>query len=329
MQHCQRQQETPKPVHTCTGRSAPGSVHRMRAGNGVFAVFAVTALGAMLLAAPARARARPRAAAHDSGVIRPAGAGFNIMNVQLVRGSQVRFANPGNTPLRIRILTWQGRAVQRLRIAPHAQAGWTPARYGVYLYLNADTTDFGSAHITGAHGERVLQPLARRQARTFPAPAYGIVAVTNASGGGIALSRSHGLREGADNGERIQPFMQRGPWIEVTRRTMTFMPWVLVVKAGERINVYNEDAMAHSFFPGVYPVLYENRRQIRFYRRTFGGFDLMKNSEHGAIVLHRPGIYHVICFIHSLPWKQTYKPLRRYGGYPYVMDAVIVVEPNN
>lgn len=31
---------------------------------------------------------------------------------------------------------------------------------------------------------------------------------------------------------------------------MTFKPWVLVVKAGQVIHIYNGDSMTHGFYPG-------------------------------------------------------------------------------
>lgn len=266
------------------------------------------------------------------GEIRLDGDGFNVMNVQLVLGSRLRFANPKNHPLEIRILTWRGRRVTDLLIPAHAHASWKPARYGVYDYFNVKTTEFGSVRVKGAGTAKVDQPVARKGSKSFPMPAYGVVAVTNAAGGGIAPSTSHGPLEvpGAGTAADVHPssFMSRGPWIEVSGATMTFEPWVLVVRAGQRIHVYNEDAMAHSFYPGDYPVMYKDHQHVRLYRRVFDGFRLKMNGGHRSIVFRRPGIYHIVCFIHAIAWKHTYRPYRKYGGYPYVMDAVVVVEPS-
>ena len=109
---------------------------------------------------------------------------------------------------------------------------------------------------------------------------------------------------------------------------MTFKPWVLTVKAGQAVHVYDEDAMDHAFFPGDYPVMYDDHGRIKMYHYGFSGFVLRMNGGHHTITFHRPGLYHILCTLHSYPWEHTYKSRRFYGGYPYVMDAVIVVEPN-
>ena len=267
------------------------------------------------------------------GEIRLDGDGFNVVNVQLVLGSRLRFGNPGDAPLDIRVVTWRGRPVQTLLIPAHSQAAWTPARYGVYDYFDAATTAFGSVTLKGAGDEKIYQPVARRRSGSFPAPAYGVVAVTNAAGGGIPLSSSYGPTEasGADPlaHARHRALVKQGPWIAVSAATMTFEPWVLVVKAGQLIHVYNEDSMIHSFYSGGYPVMYKDDDHIRLYRYPFEGFNLPMNGGERAIVFRHPGIHHIVCLIHAVAWKHTYKPYPGYGGYPYVMDAVIVVEPGD
>ena len=316
-----------------------GGVSRAARRNWVrrcaLAAVLITGAGTLFVSRPAaasvRAPGQSAALILTHGEIRPDGDGFNMMNVQLVQGSRLRFANPGDEPLDIKIVTWRGRPVKSLPIRAHSHAAWMPARYGVYVYYNAGTTNFGSVTLMGARGEKIDQPVARKHSRSFPAPAYGVVAVTNAAGGGIRLSSSQGPTETAGAGGRIEKhhraFMNRGPWMEVTGTTMTFVPWVLVVRAGQPIHVYNEDSMIHSFYPGDYPVMYEDHAHIRLYRYPFDGFKLAMNGGHRSIVFRHPGIHHIVCLIHAVAWKHTYRPYPQYGGYPYVMDAVIVVEP--
>lgn len=259
------------------------------------------------------------------------GSGFSVMNVQLVLGSSLHFSNPGDSALDVRIVTWRGKLVENLPVPAHGHASWTPTHYGVYDYFDAKSTDLGSATIQGSDGEKVYQPVARKHSKTFPAPAYGVVAVTNADGGGIPLSSSYGPMEvpgtSTLTGKHHRPFMNHAPWMEVPGGTMTFKPWVLVVKAGQPIQIYDEDGMDHGFFPGDYPVMYQNHDHIRSYNYRFQGFVLKKNGGHRPMTFYLPGIHHILCVIHSYAWKHTYKSRHVYGGYPYVMDAVVVVEP--
>ena len=258
--------------------------------------------------------------------------GFSAMNVQLVKGSSLQFANPTAHALPLRIVTWRGKAVKSLNVPAHGTVSWKPSTYGVYDYYDAGDSGFGSAVIQGADGEKVYQVVARKSSHDFPAPAYGVVAVTDAKGGGIPLSTSYGPMEVPGKstllGKHRRSFMAGGaPWMEVPGGTMTFKPWVLVVKAGQAVQVYNEDGMKHGFFPGSYPVLYEDHGKVKSYRRSFQGFVLGKNGGHRSIAFTQPGIYHILCPLHSYEWRHSYKSRRLYGGYPYVMDAVVVVEP--
>lgn len=267
----------------------------------------------------------------SDGVVTFDGTGFGVMNVQLVLGSSLRFSNPSAKPLDLRIVTWRGKVVKRLKVPAHGQAQWTPKHYGVYDYLDARTTALGNVTIQGSDGEKVFQPVGHKAGMSFRAPAYGVVAVTNASGGGIPLSSSYGNKEVSGQttltGKHHRAFMDQTPWMEVPGGTMTFKPWVLVVRAGQPIHVYNYDGMTHGFFPGEYPVMFQDHAKVSSYRYNFKGFVLQKNGGHRDVTFHKVGIHHVLCVIHSYQWKHTYKSYHFYGGYPYVMDAVVVVEP--
>ncbi len=283
------------------------------------------------LAVPAHARPLPVNSAQERGWILLDGDGFNVMNVQLVIGSRLVFANPGDEPLALRIVTWRGAVVKNLTVAAHAHAAWKPRRYGVYDYFDASTTAFGSARVMGAGDRKIFQPVARTGSKSFPAPAFGVVAVTNAAGGGIPLSGSDGSAEAPGTNQRAAApdgsSASREPRLEVSGVTMTFEPWVLVVRAGQRVEVYNADSMVHGFYPGAYRVMYEDQGRIRFYRYRFDGFDLKMNGGHRSVTFHHPGIHPVVCLVHTVASRHTYSPLRSYGGFPYVMDAFIVVEP--
>lgn len=286
-------------------------------------------LGAALFCAPGIS-----SAAADGLPVKFDATGFSAMNVQLVKGASLRFVNPTAQALPLRIVTWRGKAVKSFAVPAHGAVYWKPAAYGVYDYYDAANSGFGNVAIQGADGEKVYQVVAHKHSADFPAPAYGVVAVTNAEGGGIPLSTSYGPMEVPGKstllGKHRRKFMSAGtPWIEVPGGTMTFKPWVLVVRTGQAVEVYNEDGMAHGFFPGAYPVVYDAHGRISTYHRAFKGFVLKKNGGHRSIAFTRPGIYHVLCPIHSYAWKHSYKSRRAYGGYPYVMDAVIVVEPSS
>ncbi|APZ41936.1 cupredoxin domain-containing protein [Acidihalobacter ferrooxydans] len=274
-------------------------------------------------------------AATAAGTIRFDRTGFNHMNTQLVRGSTLHFSNPSARPLHLAIVTWRGRKVDTLTLAAHGgTAAWKPVKNGVYVFYDTRNTSYGDVPLAGEDGEKVYQPVARKHSPDFPAPVYGIVAVTAADGGGIPLSRSYGPMEvpgkSSLTGKHEHPFMHNTkdmPWIEVPGGTMTFKPWVLVVRAGTPIHVFDYDMMDHAFFPGHYPVMYLDHGKVSYYHHTFSGFILQSNGGHHVITFDKPGLYHILCIIHSYAWKHTYKSHRFYGGFPYVMDAVVVVEP--
>lgn len=316
-----------RPATTQTGKS-----HAAR--SLLAALFVCTAMAWAVQSASAAPAALPlpKSPAHAKGVVAFDGTGFNAMNVQLVLGSTLYFSNPRSSMLDLRIVTWRGKPVKSLRVRPHALASWTPAHYGVYDYFDAGTTEFGSVTVPGSMGEKVHQVVARKGSPSFPAPAYGVVVVTNAAGGGIPLSSSYGPTEVPGHstltGMHHHRFMNDPPWLEVTGGTMTFKPWVLVVQAGQRIHVYNSDSMDHLFFPGAFPVMKVNHGHVSWYRHTFLDHDMPMSGGNFTIRLYQPGVYHVVCIFHTHAWKHTYRPYHFYGGYPYVMDAIVVVEPH-
>lgn len=296
------------------------------------AVLLVACAGAVLAASSAFTATADIDGVPANGVVSFEGTGFDVMNTQLVLGSKLRFSNPGAKPLDLRIVTWRGKVVKNLTVPAHGRAVWTPKHYGVYDYFDAKTTAFGNVTIHGSGGEKVYEPVARKSSPYFPAPAYGVVAVTNADGSGIPLSSSYGSKEVPGRttltGKHHRAFMNQTPWIEVPGGTMTYKPWVLVVKAGQSIHVYDYDAMNHSFLPGEYPVMFLDHDHVRSYRYGFKGFVLQRHGGHRDVTFYMPGIHHILCVIHSYRWKHTYKSHHSYGGFPYVMDAVVIVEPN-
>lgn len=150
------------------------------------------ALGALCLGtsfgASARALDHVTESSLSHGQIIPDGDGFSVMNAQLVLGSRLRFANVGRKPLDVRVVTWRGRPAKNLIIAPHGHTAWRPAHCGVFVYFDGNTTQFGNVRARGPDGKKIDQPVARKDSGSFPVPAYGVLAVTNAAGGGIPLS---------------------------------------------------------------------------------------------------------------------------------------------
>ncbi len=266
-----------------------------------------------------------------TGIIRFEKTGFSQMNVQLILGSTLKFSNPSQKALDLKIVTWRGKVASELHIPAGGKAQWIPKTYGVYDFYDATTTTFGSFTIPGSDGERAYQVVARKSSPYYPAPAYGVVAVTNANGGGIPLSSHYGPHEvpgvSTLTGKHFRPFMNQPPWIEVPGGTMTFKPWVVVIRADTPLQLYNYDGMDHSFFPGVYPVMLDDHGRINFYHVSFQGIVLHKNGGRGQIMFHRPGMYHILCTIHSYPWGFTYKSHHFFGGFPYIMDVIVIVEP--
>lgn len=259
--------------------------------------------------------------------------GFSQMNVQLVNGTPLTFVNSKDKSLNLDIVDWRGKLAAHFHIPPHEKKQWMPKANGVYEYYDAKTTSFGSVTIPGSDGEKVYQVVSKSHSPAFPAPDYGVIAVTDAQGGGIPLSSSYGSHEvpgeSSLTGKHYRKWMKNTPWMEVPGGTMTFKPWVIVVKAGTPIQLYDEDGMNHAFYPGVFPVMYDNHGQIEFYHDSFKGILLKKNGGHAQIVLDRPGLYHILCTIHSYAWHHTYRSHHFYGGYPYIMDAVVIVEPTS
>ncbi|WP_197495754.1 cupredoxin domain-containing protein [Acidihalobacter yilgarnensis] len=242
-----------------------------------------------------------------SGAIRFEKTGFSEMNVQLVLGSTLHFSNPTSQPLDLDIVSWQGQPAATLKIPAGTTADWKPTTDGIYEYYDAKTTQFGTAHVPGSGNAKVQQVVAAKGSPHFPAPAYGVVAVTDAAGGGVMPSSN--------------------PEMTVPGGTMTYVPFVLVVKAGQVIHLTDNDGMDHSFYPGNYPVMFDDRGQVRFYHDSFRGFTMHKNGGKAQMVFYRPGLHHILCTIHSYPWHHTYRSHHFYGGFPYVMDAVVLVEP--
>ncbi|AOV15896.1 hypothetical protein BJI67_01350 [Acidihalobacter aeolianus] len=242
-----------------------------------------------------------------NGDIRFEKTGFSEMNVQLVLGSTLHFSNPTSQPLDLAIVTWQGEKAATLKIPAGGSADWKPTQDGIYEYYDAQATQFGTFHVPGSGSAQVQQVVAAKGAPNFPAPAYGVVAVTDATGGGVPLSAK--------------------PDMTVPGGTMTYVPFVLVVKAGQTIHLTDNDGMDHSFYPGDYPVMFDDHGQIRFYHDAFRGITMHKNGGKAEITFYRPGLHHILCTIHSYPWRHTYRSHHFYGGFPYVMDAIILVEP--
>lgn len=138
---------------------------------------------------------------------------------------------------------------------------------------------------------------------------------------------------------------ERGGGIPVTQKAqvdipdsyMTFEPWALVVKAGTPIHFVNEDMDMHIAMPSAEPMLMparkaggDERNQMWLEQmQAFAPISLPGNGGQEIVTLGTPGVYHYYCPVHSAynATASTYAPLKSYGGYPFIMDGLLVVVP--
>lgn len=260
-------------------------------------------------------------------VIRYTGTAFVPRAADITAGVRVRVVNASRRILVLERVTPLGRLLGHLRIPARGAATLRPERLGVEVLYDEGTTAFGGLPI---HGVVVHQPRARAGSPDFPIAACAVIAVTDGGGGGVAVSRLH--------------------TVTVSAASMTFRPWVMVVHSGTTIGFVNRDDMLHGVTPGAYPVLYDDRGHTRSRRGRFQGFYLYPGGGEGAVTPRVPGLYPYYCPIHATPVAHAYIPCggysrmgawvmgpggkpghacRGYGGFPYVMDGWILVEPRD
>ncbi|MDA8095859.1 MAG: plastocyanin/azurin family copper-binding protein [Betaproteobacteria bacterium] len=176
---------------------------------------------------------------------------------------------------------------------------------GLYLFYDGATTRFD---------EKVGQVVAKRDAHQFPLPAYAVVLVTTENGRGLATTAAH---------------------IHIPDSYMTFEPWAIVVNVGEEITFTNNDMDLHVVMPSPEPMIMpEAGAQARSAlwlanMQSFSPITLKGRGGKGVLTLSEPGLHHYYCPIHAAydSTAYTYAPLKTFGGYPFIMDGVIVVLP--
>jgi len=224
-------------------------------------------------------------------------------------GSHVDFLNRGSLPLDLAAAPDSPTAVQT-HLAPGAQGSVAFEKPGTYLLYDKGTTRFD---------DKVGQVVARKTVDAFPRPAYAVVVATDRNG--------YGLEPG--DGQIVIP-----------ETTMTFQPWSIVVKAGQPVRFRNDDGDPHVAMPSPEPMLMpmnagnsddsdSGARPWLQAMNAFAPVNLPANGGTGEVRLSQPGVHHYYCPVHAAYDSEadTFAPLRSYGGFPFVMDGIIVVLP--
>lgn len=180
---------------------------------------------------------------------------------------------------------------------------------GLYLLYDAISTHFD---------RRLGRVIARKQSKSFPLPAYLVVLVTNADGGGLKTTNAH---------------------VDIPDTFMDFDPWATIVHADEPVRFTNNDMGMHVVMPSPEPMLMPGpesgnaRERDKLWQQHMDSFAPIALKAHGGrghVTLTQAGLYHYYCPIHAAysSTDYTFYPLKDYGGYPLIMDGVIVVLPS-
>lgn len=236
------------------------------------------------------------------------GEGFQPMILKLVAGQSLPILNRGHQHLNLVSAPGSPESVtEKIKSGGKKHLKWN--KPGIYLLYDDKTTRFDS---------KVGQVVARKDSPYFPLPAYAAVVVVNEHGGGI-------------------PFSAKAE-IDIPDSSMTFEPWALVVRAGSPIHFVNNDMDMHIAMPSAEPMLMPERKaggnegtQLWLEQmQAFAPVNLPGNGGKGVVTLGTPGVYHYYCPVHAAynATAGTYAPLKSYGGYPFIMDGLLVVEPS-
>ena len=217
------------------------------------------------------------------------GTGFAPMVATVRRGESLQIQSVATRALRLVSAPSAPRSIVRVVGAGRA-VSLRLSEPGLYLLYDALTTRFDAG---------VGQVAARSDSPHFPLPAYAVVLVTDRDGGGLALTAAH---------------------INIPDTTMTFQPWQVVCAAGAPVRFTNNDMDAHVVLPAP---------GATGRHRSFGALALPAHGGTGVLRLARAGLYHYYCPLHARyrPRQYTFEPLKRFGGYPFVMDGVIAILP--
>ncbi len=264
----------------------------------------VIALGA--LARPSRVFAAPLAARQSATTTANVvfrGAGFSPLVSRVVSGETIKITSTARTKLHL-VSAPQAPQPVTLTVAAGGRVSLRLTKPGVYLLYDDVTTRFD---------RRVGQVAARKGSRQYPLPAYAVMVVTNRAGGGIQPTGAH---------------------VNIPDTSMTFQPWVTVVKAGTPVTFTNNDMDLHvvtaSTEPMITPKSGRGEGPLKERMSPFAPLTLPAHGGSATITLNRPGVYHYYCPVHAAYDEayHTFQPLKNFGSYPFVMDGVIVVLPN-
>lgn len=234
------------------------------------------------------------------------GRGFEPMTSKVIVGDTLEIISAAKNALQLTSAPSAPGKIQRA-VAPGAKVSLRFDKPGLFLLYDGATTRFDA---------KVGQVVAKQGTPQFPLPAYTIVLVIDHNGRGPAHTK---------------------PLVTIPDSSMTFEPWAIVVNAGEPISFVNNDGDAHIAMPSPEPMLMAapsggGKLSSALWLETMESFApimLAGNGGKGTLTLSQPGLHHYYCPIHTAydATAYTFAPLKSYGGYPFIMDGVIVVLP--
>lgn len=250
-------------------------------------------------AAPAQQPAAPDIVFH--------GAGFEPMVSHVTAGGRIELISAAAATLHIASAPSAPEHI-RHSVAPSGRTALHFTKPGLYLLYDAATTRFD---------EKVGQVVAKRDAPQFPLPAYAVVLVTTPNGRGLATTSAR---------------------VHIPDSYMTFQPWAIVVNAGEKISFTNNDQDLHMLMPSPEPMIMPGMGKAGAHAssalwlehmQSFAPITLKGNGGKGVLTISQPGLHHYYCPVHAAydTTAYTFAPLKSFGGYPFIMDGVIVVMP--
>lgn len=235
------------------------------------------------------------------------GLGFFPMTSHVIVGQSIEVASEANDALQLTSAPGAPEKFERT-IPAGGKVSLPFTEPGLYLLYDAATTRFDT---------KVGQVVAKRSARQFPLPAYTVILATGTNG--------RGLRPTA-------------PTVTIPDSYMTFEPWTIVVNPGEPISFTNNDMDLHIVMPAPEPMMMpvqlaeysaQGPRLWLEHMESFAPITLKGGGGKGMLTLSQPGLHHYYCPVHAVydSADYTFAPLKSYGGYPFIMDGVIVVQP--
>lgn len=235
------------------------------------------------------------------------GHGFSPMMSHITVGSELELVSVSNNPLRLVSAPNTPETIARA-LTHNRPTTLRFSKPGLYLLYDEVTTRFDA---------KVGQVVARKESRQFPMPAYMVILVTDRHGGGLSPTARH---------------------ITIPDSYMTFEPWACVVRANESVTFTNKDMDTHIVMPSPEPMLMPKHKigeadmEDKLWQQRMNSISpitLNSRGGAGALTLKQPGLHHYYCPIHVAysATDYTFYPLKSYGGYPFIMDGVIVVLP--